>query len=175
MDFMNLGHFWIQQIHVFQETSLQILSDSDGVMRFGTKIFIFTACVYSQMLRLHENCAYVFSSVKEYHSQNTVEKFWYISLTLQISQFLFPLVTFSAHVSRACTIYCPFYKLFILTLPFNELHTRALARTHAHARTHACPPSNQIWGDMTSSGLFMHYKTHCMHQCTAVCHNKHRL
>jgi hypothetical protein len=149
MDFMYVEHFWIQQIHVFQETSLQILSDRDVVMRSGTKIFIFTVYVYSQMLKLHANCAYVLSNIKEYHPQNTVGKFWSISLMLQIAQFLFPLVTFSAHVSRACTIHCSFYKLFILTLPFNELHTRALAHTHTctHASLTAVKP-NLRWYDI---------------------------
>jgi len=73
----------------FRKTSLQMLSDSDGVMmRFGTKIFIFTAYVFSQILRLHANCAYAFSNVKDNQPQNTSEKFRYMStsLTLQISQ-----------------------------------------------------------------------------------------
>ena len=41
----------------FMETSLKILCDSEGVMRFGTKIFISTSYLYSQILRLHANCA----------------------------------------------------------------------------------------------------------------------
>jgi len=94
------------------KTSLQILSDSDGVMRFGTKIFMFTAYVYSQILRLHPNCAYAFSNVKEKYPQNTLEKFWYISLTLQISQFLFPHVTFSAH-EGSYNVTAPYIILFI--------------------------------------------------------------
>ena len=165
--FINVGHFWIQWI--FQKTSLQILSDSDGVvMRFGTKIFIFTGYVYSQILRLHANCAYAFWNVKENHPQNTSEKFSYtsISLTLRISQFWFHLLLFLHTSDRiACVRYILFFcKLFILTVPFNELHTRAHSKTHtlalARTHTHVCPRSYQIWSGMTSSGEFMHYKTH---------------
>ena len=138
---INVLHFLIQRI--FKKTSLQILSDCDGVMRFGTKIFTFTAYVYSQILRLHANCAYAFSNVKENHPQNTLEKSWYISLTLQISQFLFPLVTFSAH-EGSYHVLAPYIILFTncLFYLFNEIHTHTHTLKNAH--THACPRSYQF-------------------------------
>jgi len=146
-DLINVGHFLIQRI--FQKTSLQILSYSDGVMmRFGTKMFIFTAYVYSQILKLHANYAYAFSNVKENHPQNTSEKFRYtsISLTLQTSQFCFHVLLFLHTRDR---ITCVRYILFFLqTVYFNSSiqraphtctlknsHTRTHTRTPAHAHT----------------------------------------
>jgi hypothetical protein len=68
-DFIHVGHFLIQRI--FQETPLQILSYSDGVMKFGTKIFIFADYLYSHSLGLHANCANTLLHVQENYAQNT--------------------------------------------------------------------------------------------------------
>jgi len=154
-DFINVGHLWIQLI--FQKTSLQILSDSDGVMmRFGTKIFIFTVYVFSQILRLHANCAHAFSNVKENHPQNTSEKFRY-TLTLQNSQFCFHLLLFLHTRDR---ITCVRYILFFLqTVYFNfhstsstHVHTKtARTRVRTHTHTHAFQPAlipNLKWYDI---------------------------
>jgi len=145
-DFINVGHFWIQRI--FQKTSLQILSDSGGVMmRFGTKIFISKAYVYSQILRLHANCAYTFSNVTENHPQNTSEKFSYTStsLTLQISH---PLI-FSAHEGSYHVR--PLYIVLFTNYYFNSSIQRAprtcTLKPHAHTQTpaRAHTKSEVIW------------------------------
>jgi hypothetical protein len=131
MDFMNVGNFLIQQIHVFQETSLQILSESECVMRFGTKIFIFTAYVYSQMLRLHANCAYVFSNVKRVSSPKHC---W------EILVYIADATDFTISISTCyffCTrIVCLHHIMFFLqTVYFNSSIQRApqtCTRTHTH-------------------------------------------